>query len=63
MIWGGLLKHPDSEVQISPATAHSAVRRAPEARRGPRFGLVRAVERGVDVDGGDGAVAALDLDD
>ena len=26
-------------------------------------GLVRAVERGVDVDGSDGAVAALDLDD
>src|SRR5579863_6912518 len=63
MLRGRLLKQPDRHAQSSPHTAQGAVRRSPEARRRPRGDLVRAVERGVDVDGSDSAVAALDLDD
>src|SRR5579859_4413595 len=63
MICGGLLKHPESEADSRPASAASAVRRAPDAMRVRPAGLVRAVERGVDVDGSDGAVTTLDFDD
>src|ERR1700693_179007 len=62
MIWGGLAKHPESEATIIPAPAHSAARPTADARRPRGVALVGAVERGVDVDGGDGPVAALDLD-
>src|ERR1700693_2868171 len=57
------LKPPESKADINPASATKAARRAPDAIRARPAGLVRAVERGVDVDGSDGAVTALDLDD
>ena len=63
MICGGLVKQPESVAHITAATPKRALRRAPKPMRLSPARLVRAVERGVDVDGRDLAVAALDFDD